>query len=315
MEHNPVSLIGIKSAFGEREIQNSEIEAKYGLPAGWVIEKTGKEKGHAWDNGPEAPIEASLRCFDSLLATHGLEKGDIKAVFGTTNPIVIDGVEREKSLTEEFAMRAELADREIRDVSFGCGGPAVGIEEMSKWFAHQESGTHAVYVTQDWSTEMVRDRNVEALFSDAVSVSLWTNGDSGIYEVGDVFAMKSTIADESLGIVGGFWEMDGRQVSEAASKVPALVAEKLGINFYDYDIVPHQPNAKLLETIERLYNIQLHKDVAREHGNPTCSGSFIALEKVIKDREKTNANDDKDILVMPFGAGGVGGFILKKKVV
>ena len=110
--------------------------------------------------------------------------------------------------------------------------------------------------------------------------------------------------------------MDGKQVSESASAIPALVAEKLGIDLKDYDIVPHQPNAKLLETIEKIYDVQLHKQVAREHGNPTCSGAFIALEKAIDDRKKgIGPNVEKDILVMPFGAGGMGAFILRNKQV
>jgi 3-oxoacyl-[acyl-carrier-protein] synthase III len=108
--------------------------------------------------------------------------------------------------------------------------------------------------------------------------------------------------------------MDGKEVSKAASAVPALVAEKLGIDLKDYDIVPHQPNAKLLETIEKIYGVHLHKKVAQEHGNPTCSGAFIALERVLDDRKKgIGPNLDKDILVMPFGAGGIGGFILRNK--
>lgn len=314
-EKIPVSLVDIKHAFGERIIHNSEIEEKYGLPAGWVLEKTGKEKGHAWDNGPEAPIEASLKCFNSILEKTGIDKAKIKAVFGTSNPITIDGKTDEVSLTQKFVNRSGLPDDiEVSDQTWGCGGSACGVDAMVNWLQTQPLGTYAIYVTQDWSTKMVKDRNVEALFSDAASVSLWTNGRDGTMEISDVFSMNSTIADKSLGIVGGFWEMDGKEVSKAASAVPALVAEKLKIDLHDYDIVPHQPNPKLLETIEKIYQVNLYKKVAIEHGNPTCSGAFIALENAMNDRNgAVSQNTSKDILVMPFGAGGVGGFILKDK--
>ncbi|MCC7004913.1 hypothetical protein IT397_03285, partial [Candidatus Nomurabacteria bacterium] len=242
------------------------------MPTGWILEKTGKEKGHAWNNGPESPIQASLNCLDMLLSEVGIEKQKIGAVFGTTNPI--EEYEGENSLTKIFAKRAGLPDNiKISDEGFGCGGAAVGVDSMCNWLKEQAPGAYALYVTQDWPTKMVKDRNVEALFSDAVSVSLWTNGDGGIHEVSDIFSASSNIDDSALGIVGGFWKMDGKQVVESASQVPALVADKLNIDLKDYDIVPHQPNAKLLETLEKLYDIHLHKTVAVEHGNPTCSGA------------------------------------------
>jgi 3-oxoacyl-[acyl-carrier-protein] synthase III len=315
MEKLPVSLLGLKHAFGERVVENAEIEAKYGVPEGWIKEKTYKEKGHAWENGEDAPIEASLNCLNLLLEETGVSKDKIKAVFGTTNPITIDGEAREESLTETFARRAQLLpDIKICDEGWGCGGSAIGVESMNNWLSEQPVGTYAIYVTQDWSTKMVRTRNVEALFSDAVSVSLWGNNEEGVMEIENTFASNSTIDEGHLNIVGGFWEMDGKGVSQTAADVPALVAEKLGIDLKNYDIVPHQPNAKLLETMEKQYGVHLHKQVAIEHGNPTCSGAFIALEKVLEARKGgTSPNAEKDILVMPFGAGGIGGFILKEK--
>ncbi len=316
MEKLPIKLVGMKHLFGEKIIENSEIEKKYDLPEGWILEKTSKEKGHAWNNGPESPIRASLGCLDQLLFEAKIDKNKIKAVFGTTNPINING-ELEKSLTEIFAEQAGFSDDiKVSDESFGCGGSAVGMESMYTWFQNQSVDTYAIYVTQDWPTKMVKNRNVEAIFSDAVSVSLWTNGPDGIMEITDIFSANSNIEDESLGIVGGFWEMDGKKVAESATLIPGIVAEKLGINLKDYDIVPHQPNAKLLETVEKVYDVDLHKEIAKEHGNPTCSGAFIALERVIKDRKNgIGPNLEKDILVIPFGAGGLGGFILRNKKV
>ena len=315
MEKLPVSLIGLKHVFGEKIIENVHIENKYGLPSGWILEKTGKEKGHAWDDGPDSPINASLGCLERLLKESAVDKEDVKAVFGTTNPITKDGMSLAESLTKTFAHRGGFSEGiKVCDEGWGCGGSAIGIDSMYSWLQNQPVGTYAIYVTQDWPTKMVKDRNVEALFSDAVSVSLWTNGKDGLMEITDVFSAQSTIADEALGIVGGFWEMDGREVSRSASAVPALVAEKLNIDLKNYDIVPHQPNAQLLETIEKIYGVHFHKKVAQEHGNPTCSGAFIALEKVLEDRAiGVGPNTDKDILVMPFGAGGIGGFILRNK--
>lgn len=315
MEILPVSLVGLKHSFGERTVDNSEIEIKYGLPAGWILEKTGKEKGHAWDNGPDSPTKASLECLRLLLEAAGIEKTQIGAVFGTTNPIVIDGIPREESLTKIFAERAGFSgNADVCDRGWGCGGSAVGIDSLKSWLQAAPEGNYALYVTQDWSTKMVKDRNVAALFSDAVSVSLWTNGPTGIAEIIDCFSADSTIADEALGIVDGFWEMDGKEVTRVASAVPALVAEKLSIDLKNYDIVSHQPNAKLLETMEGIYGVHCHKKVAREHGNVTCSGALIALEEVLEDRSRgVGTNTDKDILVMPFGAGGIGGFILRNK--
>lgn len=308
MENQTISLVGIKHAFGERVIENREIEEKYDLPEGWILDKTGKEKGYAWNSGPEAPIKASLKCLEEFLAEVAVDKTKIKAVFGTTNPITIDGVNL-PSLTRTFAEKAGLGGGKVSDEGYGCGGSAIGVNSMYKWLKGQPDNTYAVYVTQDWSTKMVKQRNVEALFSDAVSVSLWTNGWGGVAEVVGIFSEDTNISEESLGIVNGFWEMDGKEVSRQASEVPALVAERLHLDLRDYIIVPHQPNAKLLETVEKIYGIELYKEVARKYGNPTCSGALIALEELLNGQREIN----KDVLVIPFGAGGVGAFVLRKQ--
>jgi len=279
------------------------------------IRKNGKQKGHAWAGDLDTPTEASLKCLGLLLEETKIDKLKIRAVFATTNPLTIDGKASEESLTEAFLKRAGLDDEiKISDDTWGCGGPAVGVDSMNSWLQNQPLGTYALYVTQDWSTKMVEDRNVEALFSDAVSVSLWTNNSDGMFEIKKIFSDSSTISDEALGIIDGFWKMDGGEVSAQASLVPDLASKKLNINLRDYDIVPHQPNAKLLETMEKIYGVPFHKEIAEMYGNPTCSGVFIALEKVLEDRSGgIGLNIDKDILVIPFGAGGVGGFILSDK--
>ncbi len=312
-----VSLLGMEHAFGNKVVQNRQIEEKYGKPEGTLITKTGKEKGHEWENGTESAVDASLRCLDSILDDVGLDKSQIGAVFGTTNPVSVDRKLVCESLTQVFADRAGFGeDTKISDESFGCGGSAVGIESMYRWLQTQPKGTYALYVTQDCPRGMVEDWNTEALFSDAVSVSLWTinDTDDGIAKIEAVFASGSNIDDDTLGIdEDGVWRMYGKGVVEDASQVPRIVAEELGIDLKDYDIVPHQPNAKLLETMEQMYGVSFFKDVAKTHGNPTCSGALIALERKLKNEDTDSDTTKKDILVMPFGAGGFGGFILKRK--
>lgn len=306
-----IKLLGIRYKFGEDIVTNEDMEKELGLPLGWIIEKTGKRLGHAWKESENAPVLASVSCFNELISKIGIDKNKIKAVFGTTNPITIDGITDNLSLTHKFVNMLGLQNIEINDCGYGCGGTAIGMKKMKEWFQDKEKNTYVVYVTQDWSTKMVRDRNVKVLFSDAVSVSLWSNSedDLALYKMGDVFAIDSTISEDSLGIIDGVWKMDGKDVVKQALEVPGLVAQNLGIDLADYDIVPHQPNAKLLEAMENKYKIKLHKEIFIEHGNPTCSGAFIALQNRIENRKD---NDKRDILVMPFGAGGVGGFVLKR---
>jgi 3-oxoacyl-[acyl-carrier-protein] synthase III len=306
--NNTIGLVWIGYKFGENIVSNESIEKDYNLPSGWVFEKTGKLQGHSWTDRKDAPVLASVECFKDFIKEKNFDKKNIKAIFGTTNPITINGITDEVSLTKKFAHIVGLKDIDIIDCSYGCGGTAIGIKEMKDWFANKPKGTYALYITQDWSTKMIEDRNVKALFSDAVCVSVWSNNDKGLCLLGDVFAIQSNIPEESLGIVDGVWRMKGRDVVEQALQVPDIVSQKLNIKLSDYDLIPHQPNAKLLETIEKKYNISLYKDIAVKHGNPTCSGALIALADRIKSSEYSN----KKILVMPFGAGGIGGFILTR---
>ena len=319
-EKLPVSLVGLKHEFGEQEISNSEMAQEHGVSEEWIEKWTNVEKRHEWERGIESALDATQRNYELLLDESGIEQADISAVFGTTNEIYVEGKLVCESMVQEFAQRADFNENiKVWDDSFGCGGSAKGIENMHDWLASQPENTYALYVSQDSSRAMTPTKNVDLLFSDAIHVSLWTNGPDGIAEIKQVFSDPHAIEEEDLSIHTdgenkGQWVMDGKNVVKSAKNVPSAVAERMGIDLEDYIIVPHQPNAKLLEDIESKHGIYMHKYVCEKHGNPTCSGSMIALEHVLENTDgSTPPEDEREILVMPFGAGGMGGFILKRK--
>lgn len=289
-----VKIVGMTHQFGNVVQTNEEAEGKYGLKPGFILERTGVHKRHQWGKFPKGESPATLAWLhaNTLLSNLGLTVDDIGAVFGSSNILSIP------SQAHQFAHAGGIKNKMVVPAGYGCGGYYGAMQFMHLWLMSQKEGTRAILVLTDSPTSMVKEYKTGILFSDALHVSIWSNDptDKGLVVEQPWLAMAEGDIT-ALSLVDGCWEMDGSAISKFALDVPRLVMERMNIDDLGrFDIVPHQPNPKLLENFERTYDAPFYSKVVRNHGNPTCSGVMIALEHFLQEGEST-----RPILAIGFG--------------
>lgn len=279
--------------FGGVVDTNEQAEHRYGRPSGFIYKRTGVEQRHRWGDLPKGESPATIAWYHAhaLLGQNGMSPDDVGAVFGSSNLLDIP------SQAHRFAYAGGIKNKLVVPSGYGCGGFFAAIQHLHLWLRDQEVGTRAILVLTDWPTSMVKEYKTGILFSDALHVSIWSNdpNDKGLAVEQPWLAMAAGDIS-SLCVVDGCWEMDGSAISKFALDVPRMIAEGMKIDLGDFDIVPHQPNPKLLESFEALYKMPFYDRVVRQHGNPTCSGVMIALEYFLQESQST-----RPILAMGFG--------------
>jgi 3-oxoacyl-[acyl-carrier-protein] synthase III len=290
-----IRLVGMAHQFGSEIDTNESAESRYQLRPGFILEKTGITQRHRWAPG-EDPSAKAARVANEILWRFNVPLPAVRGVFGSSNPygeVLIPG--------PTFKVAHELnlpANLKVSQTNYGCGGYFSALEDMWCWLQFQPEGTFAIMVLTDHPTSMVKEYGTAVLFSDAIHVSLWSNDPSSQGYIVEKPWMKMAPGDiEALQVHGRFWSMNGSLISKFASSVPEMVMDAMGLgSLAGFDIVPHQANVALLETLERKYGVPFYKEVVRQHGNPTCSGTMIALEKFIEGNQGT-----RPILAMGFG--------------
>ena len=293
-----IRLVNMSHQFGSEIETNEEAESKYQLTPGFILEKTGITQRHRWTIN-EDPIEIAISRATELLLISHVPPSSLRGVFGSSNPYgntLIPGP------TFRIAEGLNLPHRpKVSQTNYGCGGYFSALEDLWCWLQFQPPGSFALMVTTDHPTSMVKEYGTAILFSDAIHVSLWSNDQSSRGFVVEKPWMKMARGDiAALQVQSGFWLMNGSLVSKFVSSVPEMVVEDMGLDsladLRDFDIVPHQANVALLETLEKKYGVPFYKEVVRQHGNPTCSGTMIALEKFFQSN-----HGPRPVLAMGFG--------------
>lgn len=298
-------LVDIKYYLGSKISTNKEVEEKYNLNNGFIFDKTGIKERRIFSD-TENPIDLSAGLINQILEENNIDAKEIKVIYGSSNPY---STTRIPSETHQVAIRCGFKNVGIHHVNYGCGGYLAGLQDIYNYLKVEED-SYILFLLSDYPSKMVKSYNTEALFSDSVCVSLWTNSSKYISspKVEGVFYSNLLSSPESLTVRDGYWEMNGGEVSKFVLEVPALVQEKLRIIFSGYVVIPHQANPNLIYTIEKKYNIKMYKDDGIEFGNTTVCALFIAIANNLK-KDKT-----KDYLCMAFGdTESYGAFIIRNK--
>lgn len=284
-----IKIVSLKHKIGSLVVSNDAVEEKYNLPKGFILEKTGVTERVKFSQ-EEDPITIASSLLQEICKENNIGSSP---VFGSSNPF---GTTAIPSVTHRIVFGAGMRSIPVYHINYGCGGYLGAIDCLVNYLKTHEH-SDALLVLADHPSTMVNNYQTEVLFSDAVHVSLWSNREDreGI-EVNSVFFSTLLENPFALNVELGFWGMEGKKIVEFVKKVPGLVAQKMDINLNDFFIIPHQPNAKLLETLENEYGVPFYKKDAELFGNTTCSAMMIALENVLKE----GSVQDK-ILLIGFG--------------
>lgn len=301
-----MNLLDISYVLGSKISNNSEVEKLYNLQEGFILEKTNIKERRYFDTD-QNPIEIGADIINTLLQNHNLEKEQIVRIYGSSN---FYSEEMVPSDTHRIVQKAGFENVAIRSTNYGCAGYLAAFQDMCDFINRAEEEVFCIFVLSDHISKMCNTYNTAVLFSDAVCVSIWTN--SKKYEnnpkVDTVYYNNLVEHTNAVNLKNNFWFMNGGEISKMVKKIPAIIQEKMKIDFTKYTIIPHQANPKLLETVENLYNIKLYKEDCASFGNTSVPALFIAIANNLKKDKQS-----KNFLCLDFGdTGSYGAFVIQR---
>ena len=222
------------------------------------------------------------------------------------------------------------------DINCACAGCVYGIDMAKRYLQSDEDIKYALVISNENLTKITdySDRSTCVLFGDGAAAMVIERRDNALYSsylgadgTGAKYLFARSIPPHNAFMTGSgkvddefpesnshYLYQDGREVYKFATRtLPRAIqtaAEKIGFDINELDaIIPHQANARIIETAAKNLDISLDKFVINihKHANTSSASIPIALHEALQDgRIKPG---DK-IAFVGFGAGLTFGAII-----
>ncbi len=319
MSGSPRSILrGIGSYVPERKVDNQELSKKVDTSDEWIRTRTGiKERRFAAEN--ENTSDLALKASRRALEDAGVspEKIDLVVVATITPDMAFPstacllqhklGIPKVASFDLEAACSGFLYALDVADGMLSSGryecALVVGAEKLSS--------------IMDWE-----DRTTCVLFGDGAGAAVLTKEGEGAEMIGfqcgadgsnpsllhqPAGGSMQPASQETVDSRGHFLKMNGREIFKSAVRVMERAAiellEKHGFDKNEVDhVIPHQANARIVESLSQRLEIPLDKFYCNLHkfGNTSAASIPLALDEAYK--SETFKKGDLGLLVA-FGAG------------
>jgi 3-oxoacyl-[acyl-carrier-protein] synthase III len=302
---------------GSARLGLEELSARYDLTPGKIESKTGVTGLCRLAEG-ESLVDLAQRCAEVVLAHAGVALGEVRGVFGSSNPTGEDLI---PTFTATFAQALGLREVIVDHVGIGCCG---GLQALRN--AHNQlvvdgiegRASHCLVVAADHTSRILDPdrRHTGTLFGEGVSVALLTNAPraAGGYRIAAI-GTKSLLGDalHALRLRNPHaghaaplpkLEMDGRRVSAFGEGVFSHFLSLTGLRALPPGgyVVPHQPNLRMLEammTQAELDPAQVYLDGIRTVGNVSPAAALLGLEDALR---RGLVGGSQPVLLGAFGA-------------
>ena len=319
MSGSPRSILrGIGSYVPERKVDNQELSEKVDTSDEWIRSRTGiKERRFAAENEntSDLALEASRRALED--AGVSPEKIDLVVVATITPDMAFPstacllqhklGIPKVACFDLEAACSGFLYALDVADGMLSSGryecALVVGAEKLSS--------------IMDWE-----DRTTCVLFGDGAGAAVLAKEGEGAEMIGfqcgadgsnpsllhqPAGGSMQPASQETVDSRGHFLKMNGREIFKSAVRVMERAAiellEKHGFDKNEVDhVIPHQANARIVESLSQRLEIPLDKFYCNLHkfGNTSAASIPLALDEAYK--SETFKKGDLGLLVA-FGAG------------
>jgi 3-oxoacyl-[acyl-carrier-protein] synthase-3 len=291
-------ISGWGTALGDKVVTNHDLEKTLDTSHEWIVERSGISERHVGGS----TTELSVRSGEKALAMAGLNPGDIDAlVLATTTP------DRTVPATSASVQRELGLSCGAFDINAACSGWVYALVNAHGLIAMGAErvlliGTDTLSRITDWD-----DRNTAVLFADGSGAAVLEAVDGpGQLLAWDLDA-DGTAEELLYADVGGYIQMEGREVFRRAVRIMVDSATKsldlAGIGPDDIAfVIPHQANLRIIQAACDRLGIPSEKAaVVLDHtGNTSAASIPLALAHQLD--QGTVAPGDL-ILFVGFGAG------------
>ena len=315
-----------------RVVTAAELEARLGLPAGWVVEKTGVAVRHFIEPGRDTNATMGAAAARGALDAAGLDFADVDLLINASG-----------SIQQPIPCTAALIQRELGEAAAASGVPCLdlnatclsflfALEFASSWLAARGSG-RVLLVSSEIASQGVDwdEPGAACLFGDGAAAFLLEYAPGA--ESGLLASRFETFSEgaEYCQVIGGaqrqppwtytparhkefLFAMDGPSVHRLAMKrLPGLVERCLadaGVALPDIEtVVPHQAGSGPMRLVERRLGIPPGRMVVTiaEHGNLIAASIPVALHLA---RSRGGARPGERVLFLGTAAGYAQGVML-----
>jgi 3-oxoacyl-[acyl-carrier-protein] synthase-3 len=291
-------ISGWGTALGDKVVTNHDLEKTLDTSHEWIVERSGISERHVGGS----TTELSVRSGEKALAMAGLDPGDIDAlVLATTTP------DRTVPATSASVQRELGLSCGAFDINAACSGWVYALVNAHGLIAMGAErvlliGTDTLSRITDWD-----DRNTAVLFADGSGAAVLEAVDGpGQLLAWDLDA-DGTAEELLYADVGGYIQMEGREVFRRAVRIMVDSATKsldlAGIGPDDIAfVIPHQANLRIIQAACDRLGIPSEKAalVLDHTGNTSAASIPLALAHQLD--QGTVALGDL-ILFVGFGAG------------
>ncbi|MFN8944001.1 MAG: beta-ketoacyl-ACP synthase III [Pseudobdellovibrionaceae bacterium] len=313
----------------EKLLTNFDLEKLVDTSDQWIRERTGIERRHIAAPG-EYTSDLALKASQVALKDAGLTAQDI-------DMIIVATVSPDQVMpSTACVLQEKLKCRNIMgfDISAACSGFVYALS-VADQFVRTGFHKHVLVIGAEVLHRFVnyKDRETCILFGDGagawivsqagpndlniiLSSHLRTDGNLGDLFVlpagGSKIPFSQEVMDQDLHYV----KMKGREIFKHAVRTMVQVCQDaLAVNDHTSDqvdwIIPHQANARILQSVAEHFNIPMEKVIMYLHetGNTSAASIPIAFELA---RIEGKIKRGQTILLTAFGAGITSGSLLMR---
>ncbi|MBM3718433.1 MAG: ketoacyl-ACP synthase III [Actinobacteria bacterium] len=292
------TFTGWGTALGHEIVTNDDLARSMDTNDQWIRERTGIERRHVGGSTAELSIVSGR----AALSMAGLDPTSIDAlVLATTTP---DRTVPATSATIQNSLGLRCG---AFDVNAACSGFVYALVTAHGLVAMGAErvlliGTDTLSRITDWT-----DRNTAVLFADGSGAAVLEHSADRGHLLGWDLDADGSAEDALYCDIGGFVQMDGKEVFRRAVRIMVDSATKsmahAGVTADDIAlIVPHQANIRIISAACDRLGVPMERAavVIQDTGNTSSASIPLALFDAA-DRGRINAGDL--VLMVGFGAG------------
>jgi 3-oxoacyl-[acyl-carrier-protein] synthase-3 len=325
-----VKILGTGMYAPEKVVTNDDLAKTIETNDEWIYERTGIRRRHiSSTTGGEFPSDMALKASKDALLAANLEPNDIDMIlFGSVTPDY-------KLPNTACILQTKLGITNkcaALDIAAACSGFVYGFNMATSMVETGLMKNVLVIGSEMLSREVNwEDRGTCILFGDGCGVAIVGRAEDG--DTSEVLA--ATLGADGTGKeffdqpVGGavhpitpahleerthYMQMQGREMFKVATRTLAANAKKViadaGLTLEDVDwLVPHQANARIIETTGKLLGIDPEKVIVNidEYANTSAATVPIAFHEAVADGRIKRGDI---VLFDVFGAGLTSGATL-----
>jgi len=292
------AITGWGSALPEKVLTNADFEARLDTSDEWIVERTGIRERRIGGTTTGLSIEAGRAALDRA----GLDASAIDLlIIATTTP--------DKSVP---------AVSSVVHHELGCSGGAFDLNAACAGFSYAlvladsmvQLGTRrALVIGADTLSRVTdfEDRATAILFGDGAGAVVIEGGASEALVLSYDLGADGSAAPLLFAELGGYIEMDGREVYRRAVRVVVdsmtKVLEAADVKAEQIDLfVPHQANLRIIEAVNSRIGIPLDKTavVLDRTGNTSAASIPLGLCEAA---DAGRVSEGDLVLLSGFGAG------------